>query len=527
MAEPMTTLYDEVLYPSGLYPQTHPDQMATMATLFGMRPEPIDRCRVLELGCNDGSNLIAMAYGLPQSQFVGIDRAERPITQGRTTIEALGLNNVTLHGLDLMDLPPDLGRFDFIIAHGLYSWVPEAVRDKLLALCGEHLTERGVAYVSYNAYPGCHLRDMARGMMRYHMAHFAGRDQQIRQARALLKFLAESKAEPDVYHLLLKREFERVLAYPDAGLFHDDLNPINHPVYFSAFVDHASRYGLQYLSEATILAMVEETYPPQVAAVLNNLDPEDVIAREQYLDFLKCRAFRQTLLCRRSVQLDRTRKPERLFDLYVAADIRPTSPSPEVRSGAAEVFQGPRGAEIETDRPLVKSAFCHLGAIWPRAVPFSDFLGLVGSHLGRDDSGPPTNAEEAAHELGHALLQAHGAGYVEFHVHQPACVTDVSERPMASPLARLKLQHDAIVPTLRHQTLRLEDNLSRHLVMLLDGTRDRAALLHDLGAFVQSGAATVRHDGEPVSDLQEALRYLADGLEANLTSLARLGMLVA
>jgi methyltransferase-like protein len=492
-----------------------------------MRPTPIEHCRVLELGCNAGSNLLAMAYGLPQSQFVGIDVAERPIAQGQATIEALGLRNIMLHRLDLRHTPSDLGPFDFIIAHGLYSWVPADVRDKLLAVCGEHLTGQGVAYVSYNAYPGNHLRDMARGMMRYHVAHFADREQQIGQARALLKFLAESKAEPDVYHMLLKQEFERVLTYPDAGFFHDDLSPINQPVYFSEFIDHATRYGLQYLAEANILAMAEDTYPPQVAAVLNNLDPNDVITREQYLDFLKCRAFRQTLLCHRSVPLDRVHQSACLGDLYVGAELRPLSPSPDVASGVAEAFQGPRGAEIETDRPLVKTAFLHLGSIWPRAVPFADLLTRALGQLGRDEPGEHIGVGDATEELARALLQAYSAGYVEFHVHQPPFVTEVSARPVASRLARFQLQHDTIVPTMRHQTLKLEDTLSRHLVMLLDGTRDRAALLHDLGALVRSGAATVRHEGQPVSDLQNALRYLADGLEANLSSLARLGMLVA
>jgi methyltransferase-like protein len=527
MPEPMKTLYDEVLYPSGLYAQTHPDRLATMATLFGMRTEAVDRCRVLELGCSDGSNLIAMAYGLPQSQFVGIDLAERPIAQGNTTIEKLGLTNISLHRLDLRQLPSDLGCFDFIIAHGLYSWVPAEVRDKLLAVCGEKLTERGVAFVSYNAYPGNHFRDMARGMMRYHTAHFPNREQQIRQARALLKFLAEAKEESNAYHMILKQEFERVLTYPDAGFFHDDLNPINDPVYFHEFMAHATHHGMQYLSEADILAMKEETYPPHVTAVLSNLDSGDVIAREQYLDFLKCRAFRQTLLCRSGVELDRTLKPERLHDLYVAAEVRPLSTRPDVTSRAAEIFQGPRGAEIETDRPRVKTAFCHLGAIWPRSMAFGDLLTLVQSHLGQDQRGQDTNASDDAQELANALLQAYSAGYVELHVQQAPFVTDVSERPIASALARLQLQHDNVLSTLRHNTLRIEDSLGHHLVMLLDGTRDRATLLKDLGELVQSGAATLTHEGKPVGDVQEALKYLASGLESYLTGLARSAVLVA
>jgi methyltransferase-like protein len=527
MPEPMKTAYDEVLYPSGLYAQTHPDRLATMAALFGVQAEAVDRCRVLELGCNDGSNLIAMAYGLPHSEFVGIDLAERPILHGKALIERLGLKNITLHRLDLRQLPSCLGRFDFIIAHGLYSWVPAEVRDKLLATCGEQLTERGIAFVSYNAYPGNHFRDMARGMMRYHTAHFPDHQQQIRQARALLKFLAEAQEEPMAYQTILKQEFERVLTYPDAGFFHDDLNPINHPVYFHEFISHATRYGLQYLSEADILAMKEQPYPQHVVAVLSNLESGDVIAREQYLDFLKCRAFRQTLLCRSDVQIDRALKPERLRDLYVAAEVRPLSPSPDVTSRSAEPFQGPRGAEIETDRPLVKMALCHLGGIWPRSVPFDDLLTLVRNRLGHDHRGQETNAEDDAQEIGNALLQAYSAGYVEFHVHRPSFVTDVSERPVASLLARLQLQHDDVIATLRHHTLRIEDTLGWHLVMLLDGTRDRVALLQDLGEIVQSGAATLMLEGKPVTDAQQALEYLANGLESYLTGLAHSAVLIA
>ena len=179
--------------------------------------------------------------------------------------------------------------------------------------------------------------------------------------------------------------------------------------------------------------------------MLSNLDSGDVIAREQYLDFLKCRAFRQTLLCRRGVELDRTLKPERLHDLHVSAEVRPSSPSPEVRSRSAEVFHGPRGAEIETDRPLVKTAFCDLGVMWPRSVPFGDLLTLVRSHLGPDEGAQHIDQENDAQELGTALLQAYGAGYVELHVQQPRFVTDVSERPTASALARLQLQHDNVI----------------------------------------------------------------------------------
>ena len=142
-----------------------------MAILRGLEPAPINRCRVLELGCGVGLNILGMAFQLPSSEFVGLDLAQRPIASGQASVTGLGLQNISLHSMDLCDASPErFGTFDFIIAHGLYSWVPQPVRERILALCREMLNPQGVAYVSYNAYPGNHLRDLVRGMMRFHTA---------------------------------------------------------------------------------------------------------------------------------------------------------------------------------------------------------------------------------------------------------------------------------------------------------------------------------------------------------------------
>ena len=321
-----------------------------------------------------------------------LDLAERPIKKGQGLIGSLALPNVALQQLDLLQAPANLGRFDYIIAHGLYSWVPSAVRDKLLALCGAHLAEQGVAYISYNAYPGNHLRDMARRMMHYHVAHFEGAEQQIRQGRALLKFLAEAKPEPDLYHRVVRQELERSLKYTDPGFFHDDLSATNQPVYFHEFIQHAARHQLQYLAEADIADMQEEEFPEPVRAVLRELEGSDVIAREQYLDFLKGRAFRQTLLCRREVKLDRQLKPERTFQLQVASPSRPVTSGGQVSTPVMEDFAGAKGAIIATSRPTVKAALLRLGQAWPRSVPFAELLGARASF--DPEAAPLSPAEE-------------------------------------------------------------------------------------------------------------------------------------
>ncbi|MBC8076432.1 MAG: class I SAM-dependent methyltransferase, partial [Chloroflexales bacterium] len=165
--------YDQVFYPSAAEPSIHPDRLATVATLFGVRPAPVDQCRVLELGCADGANLLPMAYALPHGTFFGIDASPRQIAAGQAQIAALGLKNVRLQALDLQELPASSGEFDYIIAHGVYSWVAPAVQEALLALCGRHLAANGVAVVSYNVLPGWHQRGVARDLLRFHTRQFA------------------------------------------------------------------------------------------------------------------------------------------------------------------------------------------------------------------------------------------------------------------------------------------------------------------------------------------------------------------
>ena len=123
MTKPELTPYDGIAYPTFPISYTHPDRLATVATHFGMKPAPVERCRVLELGCSTGANLLSMAVMLPESEFVGVDLAGRPIAQGKARVEALGLKNLAFRQIDLLEMAPGYGKFDYIIAHGLYAWL--------------------------------------------------------------------------------------------------------------------------------------------------------------------------------------------------------------------------------------------------------------------------------------------------------------------------------------------------------------------------------------------------------------------
>jgi tRNA G46 methylase TrmB len=88
--------YDTIQYPSLAFTHTHPDRLAAMAILHGLSPAPVENCRVLEIGCSDGGNLIPMAYAIPAAEFVGFDLAQAPIERGQARIRELGLKNARM-----------------------------------------------------------------------------------------------------------------------------------------------------------------------------------------------------------------------------------------------------------------------------------------------------------------------------------------------------------------------------------------------------------------------------------------------
>ncbi len=526
MMLPLPTKYDEVLYPGFPMQQTHPDRLATLATLFGIKPALPELCRVLELGCGDGGNLIPMAFSLPDSRFIGIDLSARAIAKGQELQAELGLKNVTLRQLDIMDVTPEFGEFDYIIAHGIYSWVPAAARDKILSICRANLAPQGIAYVSYNAYPGGHLRAMMREMMLFHTRNLTNPSEKVQQARALVKFLSDAHPNSDFYGLFYKNEVERVVQNREALLYHDDLEETNTPVYFWQFVDHAAQHGLRYVAEADFHEMHDQSFPPGTSQALRYLS-NDQIVKEQYLDFLKNRKFRQTLLCHEEVQIDRTLTPERMTIYAASSSLLPVSAKPDIYSRVAELFRTAKGTSLETDHPLAKAAILRLGEVWPRAVRFNELLAMAQAQLETASKREESERVDDALVLGETLLKTYAANAVQLHLHVPKFVLNVNERPVASPLARLQAKNGNVLTSLRHTPIKMEDPVGRRLVELMDGTRDRASLIEELSSLITSGALVMRRDGQPVSDAGEAIKFMRDHFEESLTRMARLALLVA
>ena len=495
-ASEMGSAYDVVPYPGHPFAQTHPDRLATLGVLFRIAPPPLGRCRVVELGCGDAGNLVPMAATLPGGSFLGIDTAPGAIARGRALVEALGLTNVTLEVGAIEELELASERFDYVIAHGVYSWVEPRVRDRLLALCRSVLSDRGVAYVSYNALPGGRLSGALRDMLVFHTAGLDDPAERVEQARALLRLLIAGWSDGHEFGAIMRRQGERLLERSDATLIHDELAAVNEPVYFHRFAADAARHGLQYLAEADFFEMQTGVLPEPVSDQL--LAVKDPIRREQYLDFIKGRMFRQTLLCRAEVDPDPSPQPLVLEGLAVASPAKPTG-DPD-RDGRV-TFEGPTGSTLTTDHLLVRRALEQVGLSWPAAIWLRE---LIPDHANEEDRIAVCSA----------LLRCYAANLVQLHVMPPPLTTSVSERPEASALARHQARSGHLVTNLRHASVRIEDNLGRRLVVLLDGTRDRAQLLHELRAFLIEDRRQIPHD-------------LDSGLERSLQGLARLALLRA
>ena len=504
----MPTIYDEFPYPGAAFAQTHPDHLATLAILFGMTPAPAEQCRVLELGCGDGGNVIPMAFGLPNSHFTGVDLSGSAIARGQRIVDELRLANIRLRQLDVMDLGVDFGEFDYIIAHGLYSWVPPEVRERILEISQSRLAANGVVFISYNAYPGGHLRQTLREMMLYHVRNIADARERVKGARELLEFLVEAHPEQDPYSAFLRLELQSLLERKPESFYHDELEEHNHRFYFHEFVADAARHGLQYLSETRLLSMQSGVYPPETCEKINALSPDDDILREQYLDFLKLRTFRQTLLCHSEITLNRRPDPERVALLSASSQARPSAPEPDVRSTTAEEFNFSKSGKMATNHPLAKAAILHLGRIWPQAVSFPELLRTARTMSGRNDSNAASPMAEDSNWLCDMLLRLFAADFLELCVCPPKFVSTLSERPAASPLVLAQVRAGLSATNLRHASISVDDNAARHLLLMLDGTRDRQQLLAEI-RHVAAGEVTPAQ------------------LERKLDELAKMAVLVA
>ena len=472
------TTYDEVPYPGLALRQTHPDRLATVAHLLGVETFDPEHCRVLEIGCSDAGNLLAMATLATSSSYVGVDLDSRAIAVARERIARWGVDNLEVHAVDLRDFQAGPGSFDVVIAHGVHSWIGVEPAEALMASISHHLAPHGVAYVSYNTLPGSRLRTMVGDAVRRLVAGTPapGRAD---AAREWLDLIASSGAEGS--HARILREIAvETRAKADQLLLHDDLAERSDPVYVTDFVAQAERVGLAYLAESDPSPRLPIWAGDDVRRRLDGLDERE---RQQLLDILTNRSFRQTLL----VRADRAphvhdNDAARLDQLWAASPLEES----EVVDGATTVrLLGDVTATTNDD--VLLADLRRLGAAWPSSVAVSE----LGSSR-------------------EALLRLYETRGLELRTASSRAVRP-GDRPLVARLARLQAEAGEPVSTLRHDSVTTADRAVLTTLMLCDGDRDRSQIAASVVAagLVPAGDAVERDLDRLLDQLATASLFLA------------------
>ena len=303
------TIYKELGYKSYPFPFTTPAYLEAYGTLVGLNTPPAKTARVLELGATYGGNIISQAVHNPEATFVGIELSQDQVEKGNKIISDAKLDNVSLIQGDIMNFDESLGTFDYIIAHGFYSWISDEMKDKLLAIISNHLADNGIAYVSYNTYPGWHTMEEVRQLMLFANR---GHDELTHKEKVLRGKTVGSLVGAQIlnYDNLKERNskflgaLRSVMQKDDYYVGHDHLEPHNDPCYFYQFNDHLKAHNLSYVCDADLTLSMVRTYDESIADKLEKLAPNSQADQEQYLDFMLDTTFRKSIICKESAAKD-------------------------------------------------------------------------------------------------------------------------------------------------------------------------------------------------------------------------------
>ncbi len=493
--------YEELPYSPRVHYHTHPRVIATTARILGVEPVDPDGARVLELGCATGSNLLAMAMDLPAGHFVGIDYSAGQIERAEMARRVIGVDHVAFRCLDLSQiLAEDLGDFDYLVAHGLYSWIPEGLRQDFFGICRRLLSPRGIAYVSHNTLPGWHLKRVVRDLMLFHSRHAPDAPSRVEAARSAIDWVVDGLAGQGTPHATaLRIERDLLSSLDDAYVFHDYMERDNQACYLSEIVEQATENGLRFVGDAAFCRRRIDDLPREAAAFVRR-HAGDFVETEQYVDFLFNESFRRSLFCFGDVMVAEALDLGRLSGLLVGLRAERVMAADEDE----DVYRIGSGGRLVLRQPILRRLMRILEEVRPSLVPVDALV----DRLEREAADPPKGAA-ARHDwclgLFGWLLRARENGYVHLSSTPYRHAVAVARRPTASPFARWQLTLGDEVANLRQENVRL-DPFVADLLGLLDGRRDHreiaealrsrtSAIGIDVDAAVELGLAFLTRAG--------------------------------
>lgn len=462
--------YDEIPYRCYSFNYCSPETLRTIGTLFGMNPASLKTARILEIGSSEGYNLFRFAETYPKSFTLGIDLSKAKIERGQKAIDQLKLENIKLEAMSITDIDESYGKFDYIICNCVFSWVPNFVRDSILEVSKKLLNKNGIVFINYNTLPGFNMMSSIRELMMFHTSGFTDINDKIQQARLVLNFLHESLEEQKTpYADLVRKAAENIPNDENYVLCWEYLSEINQPYYLHEFVDKARSYGFEYLGDTDIQKMYVGSLPKKAADLLGTIT--DTVKLEQYMDFIRNIAVRNTLLCHQGTACSRNINSDILLKFYYFCNL--TLKDPEIAINLTDdslvtfyLLEDAREESMSTKVPATKAILM-------------TFFKNQGNHLSLDEIAiqakklvPLVTDLEIQATISENLPNLMFQGVVKFIVDKPSSISVISEKPKISNLAQLQIQQVGL-----NNTPFITDALNRvisvtdqiHILKYLDG----------------------------------------------------------
>lgn len=519
--------YDLVQYDSHSYPDTHPAKMATVAYIFGLKPPALETARVLELGCASGGNIMSLALDFPQAEFVGIDLSAAQIAAGQETIKGLGLTNIALHQMDIAQAAKNLGKFDYIMCHGVFSWVTDEVRAAILDLCRTNLNPDGLAAITYNVMPGWAVVRSIRDMMLYHVNRFQNPHDKIKQSRQLIEFLHANTPEGSPYKKAIENERAILRSAGDYYIAHEYLEEENHPFFFHEFAAMLGDHNLGYVGDSQLATMFAGNLPADAFEKLKAVN--DQVPQEQYMDFINNRRFRHSIITHqdRMKEINRNIPAERIFDFHIATDLveigeeEANATSRENLKKGQNVFKSPStGRQMSVADKFLTPLLREMSGQSGRPLDLKLLIAKVAEKEGLDA------------DLLRKSVLSNGPMLVFSGVWQPTFdrplyADNIAQMPKAYPLARYQAAQPGCswVTSARRQTCKV-DATAALMLRCFDGkttVEDAAARLNKMMA---DKGLVMNLDGKPVTDPQTRTETLIRLIREYLPRFLASGLLV-